>query len=141
MSETRTRVPQSLYAVSVEANDVKQQRAFYEAWGWHAKPYSTDEYVAFDLAGSVVAFVAKGMLGAVKPLQPPLATGLPGAALAVNLPNRDDVDAAWKTAVAAGARPVGEPEDRPWGGRSGYVADPEGNRWEIAWVPAELLGA
>jgi len=37
--------------------------------------------------------------------------------------------------VAAGARVVGAPVDREWGGYSGYVADPEGNRWEIAWLP------
>ena len=34
----------------------------------------------------------------------------------------------------AGAVSVAEPADREWGGRSGYVADPEGNRWEIAWA-------
>ena len=27
----------------------------------------------------------------------------------------------------------------PWGGRSGYVADPEGNRWEIAWAPGLMF--
>lgn len=37
--------------------------------------------------------------------------------------------------MAAGARVVGAPVDREWGGYSGYVADPEGNRWEIAWLP------
>ena len=37
--------------------------------------------------------------------------------------------------VAAGARKVGQIADRPWGGRSGYVSDPEGNRWEVAWAP------
>jgi len=28
---------------------------------------------------------------------------------------------------------------RFWGGRSGYIADPEGNRWEIAWAPGLAL--
>ncbi|GID28039.1 hypothetical protein [Paractinoplanes brasiliensis] len=28
---------------------------------------------------------------------------------------------------------MAEPVDRPWGGRSGYIADPEGTRWEIVW--------
>ncbi|WP_435108944.1 VOC family protein [Nocardiopsis synnemataformans] len=31
---------------------------------------------------------------------------------------------------------MAEPVERPWGGRSTYVADPEGNRWEIAWASA-----
>ena len=41
--------------------------------------------------------------------------------------------------VAAGARKVGQIVDRPWGGRSGYVADPEGNRWEVAWAPGVVF--
>jgi uncharacterized protein len=52
----------------------------------------------------------------------------------VNVGTADAVDAAFAGAVAAGARAVAEPQDRSWGGRSGYIADPEGNRWEIAWA-------
>lgn len=37
--------------------------------------------------------------------------------------------------LAAGAVAVAEPTDREWGGYSGYIADPEGNRWELAWAP------
>jgi PhnB protein len=44
----------------------------------------------------------------------------------------NDVDAAYARAIAAGATPLGEPEDRPYGERSGYVADRFGNRWFIA---------
>jgi hypothetical protein len=39
-------------------------------------------------------------------------------------------------AMEAGATPIAEPRAREWGGRSGYVADPEGTRWEIAWAPS-----
>ncbi len=35
---------------------------------------------------------------------------------------------------AAGAASIDEPVTREWGGRSAYVADPERNRWEIAWA-------
>lgn len=35
----------------------------------------------------------------------------------------------------AGAQVIGAPVDREWGGYFGYVADPERNRWEIAWLP------
>jgi uncharacterized glyoxalase superfamily protein PhnB len=43
-----------------------------------------------------------------------------------------DVDATYQRAVAAGATSLGEPADRPYGERSGYVADRFGNRWFIA---------
>jgi uncharacterized glyoxalase superfamily protein PhnB len=42
-------------------------------------------------------------------------------------------------AIRAGARAVAEPRDREWGGRSGYIADPEQNRWEIAWAPGAMF--
>ena len=39
------------------------------------------------------------------------------------------------------ARKVGQVEDRPWGGRSGYVADPDEHAWEIAWNPSWPIDA
>jgi hypothetical protein len=49
------------------------------------------------------------------------------------------VDAAYADAVAGGARSIGKPTDRFWGGRSAYIADPEGNRWEIAWASSAVF--
>lgn len=37
-----------------------------------------------------------------------------------------DVDGAFATAVAAGAAPLAEPHDEPWGQRVSYVRDPFG---------------
>jgi uncharacterized glyoxalase superfamily protein PhnB len=45
------------------------------------------------------------------------------------------VDEALKTVRGAGGRVLAEPVEREWGGRSGYFADPEGNVWELAWMP------
>jgi uncharacterized glyoxalase superfamily protein PhnB len=45
----------------------------------------------------------------------------------------EDVDAAYRQAIAAGASvlmgSVGEPADRPYGERSAFVQDPFGNQW------------
>ena len=43
----------------------------------------------------------------------------------------EEVDAAFSQAVANGANPVLEPETEPWGQRTCYIADPEGNLIEI----------
>ena len=43
----------------------------------------------------------------------------------------EEVDAAFRNAVANGAKPVLEPETEPWGLRTCYIADPEGNLIEI----------
>jgi len=47
----------------------------------------------------------------------------------------DDVDAAYRRAIAAGGKVMGEagePADRPYGERSAFVEDPFGNQWFIA---------
>jgi len=43
-----------------------------------------------------------------------------------------DVDAVYRTALAAGAKSIQEPADQPYGDRSAGVADPFGNTWYIA---------
>ena len=43
----------------------------------------------------------------------------------------EEVDAVFKKAVENGAIPVLEPELEPWGQRTCYIADPEGNLIEI----------
>lgn len=43
-----------------------------------------------------------------------------------------DVDAAWDELTAAGAPGVTPPETRPWGQRTAYLRDPDGNLVELA---------
>ena len=43
-----------------------------------------------------------------------------------------DCDAAYRRAIEAGAESMGEPADRPYGERSGFVKDFAGNHWYIA---------
>ena len=43
----------------------------------------------------------------------------------------EEVDAACKKAVGQGATPILEPTTEPWGHRTCYIADPEGNLIEI----------
>ena len=38
-------------------------------------------------------------------------------------------------------RPGADATDRSWGGRSAFIADPEGNRWEITWSPRATFDA
>ncbi|MDH2390819.1 MULTISPECIES: VOC family protein [Streptomyces] len=43
-----------------------------------------------------------------------------------------DVDAAYKQALKAGAKSLMAPKDQPWGERSAYVGDPEGNLVQLS---------
>ena len=69
--------------------------------------------------------------GAAAPPPP----GYKGVTLACNVERKQQVDEALAAAVEAGATVLAEPVDRDWGGRSAYFADPEGNAWEVAWLP------
>ena len=44
----------------------------------------------------------------------------------------DDVDAAWKRAVDAGAKPIMPLADQFWGDRAGCLEDPFGHNWWLA---------
>jgi PhnB protein len=47
-----------------------------------------------------------------------------------------DVDVTYRAAIAAGATPIREPRDQPWGDRVGGFHDPWQNRWWIATAGA-----
>jgi lactoylglutathione lyase len=61
-------------------------------------------------------------------LQPP-ALDAPGFELGFKV---DDCDIAYDELVSAGATPAVPPTDRPWGQRTAYVRDPDGNLVELA---------
>lgn len=128
--------PQQVSFVTLGARDMPRLRAFYNGLGWRERPGSDDDFAAYDAGSTRLALYPLERLGAeAAPGEPPPAAGWNGVTLAVNVDSRQAVDDAFRAAVAAGARAVGEPVDREWGGYSGYVADPEGHRWEIAWAP------
>ena len=69
-------------------------------------------------------------------------TASPGAfALAHNVPAEDDVSVVIDQLVRAGGRLLRKPDAPPQGGRRGYVSDPDGQAWEIAWNPAWSVDA
>ena len=133
-------VPQRLSFVTLGARDVARLRAFYGAWGWQERDGGSDAFAQFDLGGVRLAVFPLHELRdeAAAGADLPEAGVWNGVTLAVNVADRAAVDDAFAAAVAAGARPVVPPVERIWGGYSGYVADPEGTRWELAWLPGFL---
>ncbi len=130
-------IPERLTVVTLGARDIPRLRAFYEGMGWSSRPGSNDEFTTFHLGGVILAMYPRELLQAeaAADLMLPVDGMWNGITLAMNVDGRDEVDEVFDAAVAAGAHPVATPQDREWGGRSGYISDPEGNRWEIAWAP------
>jgi len=52
--------------------------------------------------------------------------------IAFDVPNYAAVDSEYARIVAAGAEPIMPPTTEPWGQRTSYVADPDGNLIEIS---------
>lgn len=57
--------------------------------------------------------------------------------IALSVSNYEAVDRAYADVIAKGAQPVMEPTTEPWGQRTCYVADPEGNLIEIGSFSVE----
>ncbi len=126
-------VPQHLSILTLGAFDLSVLRAFYRTWGWSELDASSDEWCAFDVGGCLLSIYPLELLGdEAAPGEPVLAAPWRGFTMAINVETEDDVQAVFDTAVASGAIEIQVPTRRDWGGLSAYIADPEGNRWEIA---------
>jgi predicted lactoylglutathione lyase len=129
-------VPERLSVVTLGVLDLSAMRSFYQGLGW-ATNSQAEDFAAFPLGGAVLCLyevekLAEEAAGEVPSLSQ---NAFKGFTLAVNVAERDEVDASLAVAVKAGGRPLSDPVDRDWGGRSAYFADPESNAWEIAWLP------
>ncbi|MGD1823664.1 MAG: VOC family protein [Pleomorphochaeta sp.] len=51
--------------------------------------------------------------------------------IALEVENYDSVDNTYKKVISLGATPIMVPKTEPWGQRTCYIADPEGNLIEI----------
>jgi catechol 2,3-dioxygenase-like lactoylglutathione lyase family enzyme len=97
---------------------------------------SSDDFATFEAGAALLALCPLGQLGReAAPGEPVPGKGWSGITLGVNVESIEAVDETFRSALAAGARAVAGPVTREWGGYSGYISDPEGNRWEMAWVP------
>lgn len=126
-------MPQRVSIVSVGARDLKSLRAFYAAWGRTETEDASESWAAFDVGGFLFSLYPIELLGeeAAPDASVPDA-GWNGTTLAINVSSVSELEATYDAAVLAGATAIFPVTLRSWGGTSGYVADPEGNRWELA---------
>ena len=132
-------IPARLSLVTLGARDVAGLRRFYESLGWRSPSPPGDEFARFELGGAFLALYRLDALAAEAGMPAPVGGAFAGVTCAVNVEEERQVDEAIETVREAGGRIVAEPVARDWGGRSGYFADPEGNVWEVAWVPGSTF--
>lgn len=125
--------------ITLAVRDLAASRHFYlDGLGWTAVVDVPGEVVMVQVGEHLVlslwdeaAFVAE-----VGPVH--RGEGVPPLTLAHNVATAREVDAVLATARAAGAFPVSEGVPREWGGYTGYFADPDGFRWEVAHNPGPV---
>jgi catechol 2,3-dioxygenase-like lactoylglutathione lyase family enzyme len=128
-------LPARLSLITLGARDHARMRDFYIGLGWPVGVDIEGDLTSFLLGGVVLALWPLHLLSAEAAPDSPAPGPWSGVTLACNCDSKAEVDRAFAAAVAAGATVIAEPVDKDWGGRSGYFADPEGNRWEVAWAP------
>lgn len=130
---------QRISFITLGVHDLDATRRFYvDGLGW------TPE---LDVEGEVIMFAAGPLLvlslwdrahfaAEVGELADP--TGILPITIAHNVHTPELVDAVLADARAAGASHVSEGVERDWGGYTGYFADPDGFRWEVAFNPGPI---
>jgi catechol 2,3-dioxygenase-like lactoylglutathione lyase family enzyme len=126
---------QRISLVTLGVADMRRARQFYErGLGWKAG-FATDDVVFFETGGPIIGLFGRRELAADAQIEDDDAT-FSGIALAHNVRSRSEVDAVLAEAKKAGATILKDAEETPWGGYSGYFADPDGHLWEVAHNPA-----
>jgi catechol 2,3-dioxygenase-like lactoylglutathione lyase family enzyme len=132
-------VDQRVSFITLVVTDLEASRRFYvDGLGWEPDLYEVGEVLMFRVAEKVVLslWTEDGFVAEVG--HAPARGGVPPITLSHNLATTHGVDTVLEQARAAGASQVGEASQRDWGGYSGYFADPDGFRWEVAYNPGEI---
>jgi len=129
---------QQISVITLGVSDLARSRRFYvEGFGW-TPVFENEEIVFYQMNGLVLGTWLKEALAADSRRPDISPGGVPSGAyaLAHNVPAKEAVAPLMGHLVAAGGTLLRAADAPPHGGMRGYVADPDGHAWEIAWNPA-----
>jgi|SRR3989344_6054313 len=92
-----------------------------------------EEFTQFKLNNCFLAIYGKRFVEKLFPI-----TGKPGAAI-YSFGESKDVDTDYQQLKEKGVQFIKEPKTQPWGQRTAYFTDPDGNIWEIQqWIKKSI---
>ena len=125
---------QHLHIITLGVRDLEKSKKFYEeTLGW--KISRPQEGIAFFQAGGVVLALFPREELAKDALVNVEGDDFAGFTLAYNAQSESEVDEIINELRSKGVKIVKEPQKVFWGGYSSYFADPDDNRWEVAYNP------
>ena len=130
---------QRISFITLAVADTAASRRFYlDGLGWTAT-FEVPGEILFIQAGAALIFGLWHEAEFEKEAGPiNRGTGTAPITLSHNVRTPAEVDAVLGQAVAAGATLVAAGQERDWGGYTGYFADPDGYRWEVAYNPGPI---
>jgi catechol 2,3-dioxygenase-like lactoylglutathione lyase family enzyme len=132
-------VEQRLTFVTLAVRDLERTRAFYvDGLGWEPELDVPGEVLMVPVGERLVLSLWDRAAFEAEVGEPAQSgPGVVPVTLAHNVAHPRDVDAVLEEARRAGAEVVAAVV-RDWGGYTGYFADPDGFRWEVAWNPGPV---
>ncbi len=120
--------------ITIGVRDLDRSIRFYSSLGWELAPRGKYEQTAFfQLNGQVL--VLYPLTGLLREQNMEEAKPVPGGiTLAIHVGSKEEVFEVYGMFVAAGGVVLKEPEETIAGSVTGYIADPDGNAWEISHV-------
>lgn len=126
---------QRMTIVGLGVSDLKVSTSFYEeCFGWEKAESSNDNITFFQLNGILLSLYPSEKLAEDAGVDA-AGSGFKGFSLAHNPRTKEAVDELFAELEDKNVKIVKRPEEVFWGGYSGYIADPDGNLWEIAFNP------
>ena len=126
---------QRLTIITLGVSDLKIASDFYEKkLGWKRSKASMGDIVFFQLNGIQLALYPRHELAKDATVSAK-GSGFKGITIAHNLRSEKEVDKLIASLKKKGVKIVKSPQKVFWGGYSSYIADPDGNLWEIAYNP------
>ncbi|RAN79703.1 glyoxalase [Bacillus sp. SRB_336] len=129
---------QQLNFITLGVRDVGRSRSFYvDGLGWTPRLEVPGDVIFLQVNhGLVLSLWSRAQMAAELGVsEDKLQAGASPLTLSHNVGSPGEVDAVVRQAREAGADVVHPPRQQAWGGYSGYFADPDGFRWEVAFNP------
>lgn len=120
-------------AVGLMVRDMERMTAFYRDVMGMQVEWNGGKYAEVKGFGARILLYARAAFEEMTDRAFQYPKGLNGTMeISFSLPTFADVDVVFRRLTEAGAKPVLEPLFEPWGQRTSYIADPDGNLIELS---------